>query len=170
MNTIEKNEESVSAPAVKRKSILKNNFVGPLSPDKHKNSHIQISNQQSQESKENKQTHFCISYNVAKIFFITLFNQNWYVVAMSFFTIYSLFADDIRMAFLPKSSDAIIDSFLIVSMVLNGMEWVISTIFKDNYVLSFYFFVDLCSALSIVFDVQLIFNPYNTYKDYLNSK
>ena len=110
------------------------------------------------------------NWDIFKIYITLLIDHSIYISVMSIITIYSLFADDIRCSFLKPTSDTIIDSFLVLSMCLYGIECLLSCIVKDDYLFSFYFFVDLISTFSLVFDILWIFNPYSTYEDYIQDK
>lgn len=109
-------------------------------------------------------------WEIFKIYIALLIDHSIYISIMSIITIYSLFADDIRFSFLKPSFDTIIDSFLVLSMCLYGIECLLSCIIKDDYLFSFYFFVDFISTFSLVFDILWIFNPYSTYEDYIQEK
>jgi hypothetical protein len=171
MKSIEKNEvPPPPRPQAQRKSILKNNFFNIEAIEKYKkdsnikeNVKITISEKHQEESK-------FLLHKVMKEHITAFFSNNIYMFIISFFTFYCMFADDIRMAFLPKSCDVVIDSFLIISMAFYGLELILSCCFKDGYLLSYYFVVDLFSTLSIIFDVQWLFDPYDTYNDYIQSK
>ena len=75
---------------------------------------------------------------------------------MSFVTFYALFADDIRILFLPKEADLYLDVLTIIAILLYMAEFIIGVICIDKYFLSFYFWVDLVSLLSMVPDVSFL--------------
>lgn len=74
---------------------------------------------------------------------------------MSGVTFYALFADDLRILILPKSADLPLDILTIIAITLYLIELVLSIIAIEKYFLSFYFWVDLVSLLSMFPDVRL---------------
>ena len=75
---------------------------------------------------------------------------------MSLVTIYALFADDIRILLLPKSTDLIFDFMTITAMSLYLIELVLAVFVIDKYFMSFYFWVDLVSLLSMLPDISFV--------------
>jgi hypothetical protein len=71
-------------------------------------------------------------------------------------TIYSLFSDDFRTAFFGQEADLGFDAVSLAVMVIFGVEIVLSALVVDNYFLSFFFFLDVVSTASIIFDVNFI--------------
>jgi hypothetical protein len=71
-------------------------------------------------------------------------------------TIYSLFSDDFRTAFFGQEADLGFDVVSLVVMVVFGVEIVLSALVVDGYFLSFFFFLDVVSTASIIFDVNFI--------------
>ena len=83
--------------------------------------------------------------------------ENYYWVGvMTLVTFYALFMDDIRFLWLPKSADLTIDIFTIVCMTLYVIELILGIIAVDKYFLSFYFWVDLISLLSMIPDISFL--------------
>ena len=72
--------------------------------------------------------------------------------------IYSLFMDDIRLAFLPKSADDPLSVITIVIMVIFTVEIVYSCFVIKGYRWSFYFWLDVISTLTLLFDLSWIFD------------
>lgn len=75
---------------------------------------------------------------------------------MTIVTFYALFMDDIRFLWLPKSADLTIDIFTIICMTLYVIELVLGIIAVDKYFLSFYFWVDTISLLSMIPDISFL--------------
>ena len=75
---------------------------------------------------------------------------------MSIVTFYALFADDLRILFLPKSADMAMDILTLIAMSLYLVELILGVLVIDKYFLSFYFWVDLVSLLSMLPDVTFI--------------
>lgn len=79
---------------------------------------------------------------------------------MSGVTFYALFADDIRILAFPMSADLPLDILTIIAITLYLIELVLSIIAIEKYFLSFYFWVDLVSLLSMFPDVRLFMSGF----------
>ena len=75
---------------------------------------------------------------------------------MMMVTIYALFFDDIRILALPPSADFTCDIVTLICIVLYLIELVLGLIAIDGYFLSFFFWLDLLAALSMIPDVSFI--------------
>ena len=75
---------------------------------------------------------------------------------MSIVTFYTLFFDDLRILFLPKSADLYMDTLTLIAMALYLVELALGVLVIDQYFMSFYFWVDLVSLLSMLPDVSFI--------------
>ena len=83
--------------------------------------------------------------------------ENYYWVGvMTIVTFYALFMDDIRFLWLPKEADLTIDIITIICISLYLIELVLGIIAVDKYFLSFYFWVDIISLLSMVPDISFL--------------
>lgn len=81
-------------------------------------------------------------------------DSKFFQIIINVMTVYALFADDIRSAFLPKSVDNGFDSITIVCMVLFTIEIILSVITKEKYFNSFFFWLDIISTISLIFDLK----------------
>ena len=79
---------------------------------------------------------------------------------MSGVTFYALFADDLRILILPMSADLPLDVITIIAITLYLVELVLSIIAIEKYFLSFYFWVDLISLLSMFPDVRIFMTEF----------
>ena len=78
---------------------------------------------------------------------------------MSLVVAYSLFFDDIRILAIPKSYD---DTFYVVTficMMLFLIEILIASYSKEDYVGSFFFWLDCISTVSMIPDIPWIWEP-----------
>ena len=75
-------------------------------------------------------------------------------------TIYALFFDDIRIMLLPPSADLTCDWVTLFCIALYGGELILACIAIDGYFLSFFFWLDLVAALSMVPDVGFLIKAY----------
>ena len=85
-----------------------------------------------------------------------LIENNYFQLIVTIFTIYALFADDIRLLVLPKSADDILDALTLLCLLLFGAELIISVYVKEGYKGSFFFWLDVLSTLSLVLDIGWI--------------
>lgn len=86
-----------------------------------------------------------------------IIQENYFVIAlMSIVTFYVLFMDDIRMLTMPKSADLAIDITIIIALCLYLAELIASILVVEGYFLSFYFWVDLLSFVSLIPDLNFV--------------
>jgi hypothetical protein len=64
--------------------------------------------------------------------------------------ILELFLDDVRILWIPKGADWYIDFFIFLSAILFCIEIILSCLFVENYLLSFFNFVDVLSTASLI--------------------
>ena len=85
------------------------------------------------------------------------------LIFMSILTIYALFSSDIQAAFLRIEVDY---AFNIIQCILVGiftLEWVLNIIAKVDYILSFFFWLDLIATISLIQDIDWVMNPVLGY-------
>jgi hypothetical protein len=89
---------------------------------------------------------------------IAAFVDNSYVVIfMTIVTIYALFFDDIRLVVFTKSDDDIFFGITSACLFFFTLEIVLSSYSKpDEYFLSFFFWLDVVSTLSLIPDIGWI--------------
>ena len=81
------------------------------------------------------------------------------VIFMSAITIYSLFFDDIRAAAFGKDADIAFYSISFVCMIMFLVEILLASISKVDYFLTFFFWLDVVSTISMIPDVGFIWEP-----------
>lgn len=88
---------------------------------------------------------------------IIRFLENKYVsIFVTLVTVYALFGDDIRVMATNKNADPYFDAFTIIAIIIFGTEIILSVIAKKDYFLSFFFYLDIVSTVSLVFDIQAV--------------
>jgi hypothetical protein len=75
---------------------------------------------------------------------------------MAIVTIYCLFGDDIRQAAFNANEDPVFYYLTSISLGLFTIEIILSCLFLDDYVFSFYFWLDCISTVSLIFDIGWI--------------
>jgi hypothetical protein len=88
------------------------------------------------------------------------------MIALVFFTLFSLFGDDLRNAFTTKTSDPTFDAFMFICLIVFSSEVIVASIFTDGYILSFYFWLDLMATASIVMDINWMFQKFTHNSDF----
>ena len=85
------------------------------------------------------------------------------LITMSILTIWALFASDICYAFLSIKVD---EAFNIIQCILLGLfslEFILTCISKENYMFSFFFFLDFISTVSLIQDIDYVMDPIMGY-------
>lgn len=72
---------------------------------------------------------------------------------MFFITIYALLGDDVRLLAFTSSADNVFMWLNIITLALFSIELILSSISVNEYLGSFFFWLDLLSTLSIVTDI-----------------
>ena len=81
------------------------------------------------------------------------------VFFMTLLTIYALYMDDVRMIALPLDYDNIFYGITLVGMICFTAEILISSYAKDEYLYSFFFWLDIISTVSMIPDCGWIWDP-----------
>eukprot|EP00405_Crypthecodinium_cohnii_P044745 CAMPEP_0206584772 /NCGR_PEP_ID=MMETSP0325_2-20121206/35963_1 /ASSEMBLY_ACC=CAM_ASM_000347 /TAXON_ID=2866 /ORGANISM="Crypthecodinium cohnii, Strain Seligo" /LENGTH=943 /DNA_ID=CAMNT_0054092077 /DNA_START=70 /DNA_END=2898 /DNA_ORIENTATION=- len=76
---------------------------------------------------------------------------------MFLITVYALVGDDIRVASSQKPADVTFNIITIVTLGLFTFELIASCIGKDDYFLSFFFFLDLIATMSLILDITWVY-------------
>ena len=78
---------------------------------------------------------------------------------MSSITVYSLFFDDVRAAAFDKEDDIVFWGITLACMIFFLVEIIIASICKEDYFLTFFFWLDLISTITMIPDCGFIWNP-----------
>lgn len=83
--------------------------------------------------------------------------DNWvFQLIVSFFTLYALFGDDLRILAFSKSSDVVFNILSIIAMAGFFIEIILSVCVKSDYLNSFFFWLDLISTVTLVLDLTWV--------------
>ena len=77
---------------------------------------------------------------------------------MAAVTIFALFGDDFRLWFTTKKADVYIDAALLFSLVAFTTEILVNSCVIDEFIYSFFFWLDIIATISICVDVTLLWN------------
>ena len=76
-------------------------------------------------------------------------------ILVNFLTVFVLFADDIRTSAFTITADPIFDILTITCLGIFSIEILLQTLVRKDYFLSFFFYLDVISTVSLLFDIQL---------------
>lgn len=78
---------------------------------------------------------------------------------MTLITVYALFFDDIRIILFPKSLDDLFYGITLFGMICFTVEISLATYAKEDYLWSFFFWLDIVSTVSMIPDCGWIWDP-----------
>ncbi|CAK60438.1 unnamed protein product (macronuclear) [Paramecium tetraurelia] len=88
---------------------------------------------------------------------ISLLIEGWiFSIIMAIVTLYALFGDDVRILSVDKTEDDIFFILTIISMSFFSLEIILTSIVNPNYILNFYFFLDVISTATMILDIGWI--------------
>jgi hypothetical protein len=117
-----------------------------------------IVDQMSIPSRKETQKEFDCTNEKFKEWLEKLLTNNYSMGFITILTIYCLFGDDIRTGFVDKNYDIVFNVISLVCIFIFTLEICISIVVRPTYYLSFFFWLDLISALSILLDLVWIQN------------
>ena len=79
-----------------------------------------------------------------------------YQIFITILTVYSLFSDDFRTAAFDAKVDLGFDTLSLIVMGIFAVEIILSCLVIEGYTCSFFFWLDILSTASIIFDVNFI--------------
>jgi hypothetical protein len=85
----------------------------------------------------------------------TIAKSNLFGFILTTFTIYALFADDVRVLAFTKENDKVFDIIALTAMGLFSLEIILNIICQQQYFNSFFFYLDIISTISITFDIMM---------------
>lgn len=80
-------------------------------------------------------------------------------------TILALYCDLIRAAATPPAADPFFGAIIITCIAFLSLELLASCLFLPKYFLSFYFFIDLLAAVTLLLDIPIFFELITTYSE-----
>ena len=84
---------------------------------------------------------------------LAFFDSVGFSIWITLITIVTLYSDDIRQAFFPRSSDVPFSILTLICMTFYVVEMIALCFLKEGYFLKFYFWLDLISTLTMVLDL-----------------
>lgn len=120
---------------------------------------IKIQNQNANQKKE--ETNKSPSQSKDKRWknvLLKIVDNNFVLLFMTALTIFALFSNDIQTAFCPASVDFPFDVIQCILFCLFTFEIILTCLCKDDYIFSFFFWLDVISTLSLIQDISFIFD------------
>ena len=77
---------------------------------------------------------------------------------MTLITLYALLGEDIKMMTTQKHSDGYFTIMTSIALLLFLCELIIQSIGKEDYLNTFFFWLDLISTVSLITDIDFIWN------------
>jgi hypothetical protein len=77
---------------------------------------------------------------------------------VTIFTLYALFAADVKYLVSSKGDDDIWDAFTVCSLFMFSVEIFGSIFYKKKYLMSFFFWLDILSTVTMIFDLSVVDN------------
>lgn len=91
------------------------------------------------------------------------FIDSWqWGVFMAVLTLYTLFADDLRVLFIPKKYDDLFFFITTVALLIFSGEILLACYCKPDYFPNFFFWLDVMSTVSMIFDIGWFMDNFNT--------
>ncbi len=94
-----------------------------------------------------------------KNFFVKILDNNIFIIFMMGLTIFILFVNDIQNGWLRETVDKPIEIIQTLIFCLYFFEIIITSICKEGYINSFFFWLDILSTIYIIQDISFIMNP-----------
>jgi len=88
-----------------------------------------------------------------KWYFLVIVESKPFVSLMMLLTIYALIGEDTKLMTTDKNADTIFMVLTCVCMGLFTMEIIMSSLAKEDYYMSFFFWLDIISTLSLILDI-----------------
>ena len=83
-------------------------------------------------------------------------------ITMTLMTVYALFIDDFRVIFFSKSVDDYFYGLTVLCFISFSTEIILSCLGKEKYMYSFFFWLDLMSTFSLLFDIGWVVNKFSS--------
>jgi len=87
---------------------------------------------------------------------ISIANSSFFSVLTTILTFYALFGDDVRLALTEKKDDWAFDMLTVMAMIVFSTEIIACSIGKPGYVFGFFFWLDILSTTTLIFDVSSV--------------
>lgn len=88
-----------------------------------------------------------------------ILDSYYFIGFMMTITIYVLFISDIKAAFITREADEALNITQTVCFALFILEMVLASIAQKGYIFSFFFWLDFISTISLIQDIDFIFDP-----------
>ena len=94
-----------------------------------------------------------------KQYIVSFLDNSLFVTFMTILTVYALYFDDVRMCLFPKWTDDIFFGITLFGMICFTLEILVASYAKEDYLYSFFFWLDIISTISMVPDCGWLWDP-----------
>ena len=85
-------------------------------------------------------------------------------------TIWALFSNDILYSFLPKKFDEPFNIIQCIILFIFTLEFILNCLSKENYLFTFFYYLDFISTISLIQDIDYVMNPFMGYSPITEDK
>lgn len=110
----------------------------------------------------------CSSFHISASLRIScgrFLDNQWVELSLTFFTIFALFAEDIRMLWTSVEADPFFDALTIFFLILFTAEICMSCVARRDYLLHLFFYLDVISLLSLILDLSWVDAAMHTWAE-----
>jgi class 3 adenylate cyclase len=114
------------------------------------------------EPSHSNNKHNSLLYNIFitfRTYVVDCFDSQVWAILIFLLTILTLFLDDFRIWLMPLRYDYSVACIMLAIFSLFSMEFVLNCALRYNYLLQFFFWMDLFCLLSLICDIPWFFNP-----------
>ena len=86
-------------------------------------------------------------------------DSTFVTIFMTVITVYALFFDDLRVLYMDPSNDTLWFNISFFGMMCFFVEIFLSSIVKDDYFNTFFFWLDIISTVSMIQDIGWLWDP-----------
>lgn len=86
-------------------------------------------------------------------------DSNLFIIFMTLCTIFALFANDIQFAWCRQEVDQPFDLIDTLLIGIFSMEIILNCLARNDYIFSFFFWLDIIGTISLIQDVSFMFDP-----------
>lgn len=87
---------------------------------------------------------------------LAFLENNYFQTIITLLTIYALFGGDVKILATDNSADLGFDVISIICLIMFSIEIILAVIAKDDYLWSFFFWLDVVSTVSLILDITMI--------------
>jgi len=95
----------------------------------------------------------------------TIVEDRFFTILTTLLTVYALTGDDCRLMFTDKPADVYFNIVTLVCIFVFSMEVILSCVGKEDYLLGFFFWLDILSTATLVLDLTWVAESYQSNEE-----